>query len=71
MIKMNDDDKLKRYENKLNEIDDEIDDIVENLKYMLDFNDIKDINLLNIHYELYDLLIKKDQLKNMIFNMKY
>ena len=68
---MNDDDKLKRYENKLNEIDDEIDDIVENLKYMLDFNDIKDINLLNIHYELYDLLIKKDQLKNMIFNMKY
>ena len=71
MIKMNDDDKLKRYEDKLNEIDDEIDDIVENLKYMLDFNDIKDINLLNIHYELYDLLIKKDQLKNMIFNMKY
>ena len=68
---MNDDDKLKRYENKLNEIDNEIDDIVENLIFMLQHNDIKDINLLNIHYELYDLLIKKDQLKTMIFNMKY
>ena len=68
---MNDDDKLIKYENKLNEIDDEIDDIVENLKFMLINNNIKDINLLNIHYEIYDLLIKKDQLNTMIFNMKY
>ena len=67
----NKDNEIKKYENKINEINDEIDDVIENFKFMLIHNDIKDINTLNFHYEIQDLLHKKDQLTNILFNLKY
>ena len=64
-------DKIKKYEREINCLNDELEDIVENLKFMLEHNNIKDINLLNIHYEIFDILIKIDQLKTFLFNLKY
>lgn len=65
------DDNIKKYETEINNLNNELEDIVENLKFMLQHNNIRDINLLNIHYQIYDIIIKIDQLETFLFNLKY
>ena len=57
-----------------NELYDEYDKInsliideIENLKYLLDNTLISNINLLNIHYTIYDLILKRNNIKDMIY----
>ena len=67
MMKM----KIDEIENELNNLNDELDDVVENMIFMLEHNEIKDINILNFHFEIQHLLNKIDYLNKLKFNMKY
>lgn len=60
---MNKENLIKEYNNIIDEIDNEI----ENLKYLLDNIDIDNINLINIHYKFNDLLNKKKDIKNKLY----
>ena len=62
---------INKYESELKSVTDEIEDEIENLKYLLDFIPIENINFLSIHFKFNELLNKKDYLEKIIFNMKY
>ena len=59
------DELIKQYELINNLILDEI----ENLKYLLDNTLISNINLMNIHYSISDLIIKRDNIKTEVYNI--
>lgn len=61
---------IEYYENKLNEIDDEIDDVIENFKYLLIHVEIENINILSFYNSITNLLINKEYIKNKLFNLK-
>lgn len=63
-------DKLNKLNNQLEFINNEIEDIIEDLKHNLEFIEIDKINLLNYHYQLNNLLTKKQLIENEIFNIK-
>ena len=49
---------------------DEIEDLKESLIHLLTCNDIRDINLINYHYEINNKLNKIEQIDNELFNLK-
>ena len=55
---------------ELESIEGELEDIKENLKYMLDFSELEDINILNIHYQINKLIGQKEAIKDQLFNLK-
>lgn len=57
----------KELQKKLDNINKQIDIEVNNLIYLLNNMNIEDINLLNIHFKLIDLLNKRDMLNNKLF----
>lgn len=61
------DTKQLNYIEQLKEIKDELDDEVENLIYLLEHQEIEDINLININYRVQDLIIKKENLRRAIY----
>ena len=58
--------------NKLNnfydELTEEIDNELENLKYLIETVEVENINLIEIHYKIKSLSIKKDEIKNELLN---
>lgn len=57
-------DLMNQYEN-INEF---ITDEIENLKYLLENQLISDINLINIHYRIHDLILKRNNITNEIYD---
>lgn len=58
-------DELKK---KYEILSDEIENEIENLKYLLDNIQIENINLINIHFKIKDLLSKKEMIKNELYD---
>lgn len=52
------------------EIIDEIDDEIENLKYLLDHVEIENINLYQIYLKINELINNKKIIENKIINLK-
>ena len=63
---MNDEYNLLKKQYKL--IIDEIDDEIENVKYLFDYVEIDDINLYSIYLKLNDLIYNKKMIKSKIKN---
>lgn len=62
-------DKKELEQAKANLIDD-LEDLRESLIHLLSCNDIRDINLINYHYEINDKINKINQIENELFNLK-
>ena len=58
----------KKLMNQYNLLNEEVINEVENLKYLLDNTLIEYINLLSIHYQIKDLIFKRSEIKNKIYN---
>ena len=61
-------DKLNK---KLDFLNNEIEDITEDLKHNLEFIEIDKINLLNYHFQLKDLIFKREEIKSDLFYLDY
>ena len=57
-------DKLNK---KLEFLNNEIEDMTEDLKHNLEFIEIDKINLLNYHFQLKDLIFKREEIKSDLF----
>lgn len=57
-----------KLKNKYELLNSELINEIENLKYLLDNTLIEYINLISIHYKIKDLIYKRDEVKNEIYN---
>ena len=62
---------LREIETEITKLTNELEDIKENMIYLLTHQDIKDINLLNFHFEVQRLINRIDYLEKIKFNMKF
>ena len=68
---MEDKNKIEKLNKEIENISEEITDHVEDLKYLLDTVEIEKINLMQFHYIIYDLIIRKNQLEQIKFNYEF
>ena len=69
---MNDEkNEIEKYEIELKKLNKELNEKINNLVYLLCNVNIKDINLINYHYTIKDILNKIDYIENILFNLKY
>jgi len=61
---------IKELESLLYEINNNIDDCIENLIFLLEHQELKDINLYNIYLELSELSNNKQMIENKLFILK-
>ena len=57
---------IENLNNFYDEINDEINDEIENLKYLIENIEIENVNLIEIHYKIKRLTIKKDEIKTKL-----
>ena len=62
---------LERYKKELELKRQNLEDVTENFKYLLEHQDIRDINILSFHYEIRNLLNNIEYLESIIFNMEF
>ena len=62
---------LREIETEITKLTNELEDIKENMIYLLTHQDIRDINLLNFHFEVQKILNQIDYLEKIKFNMKF
>ena len=61
----------ERLNQEIESLYEELEDIKENMIYLLTHQDIKDINLLNFHFEVQRLINRIDYLDKLLFDLKY
>ena len=58
-------------DNKIEELNDELEDLKDNMIYLLTHQDIRDLNLLNFHFEVQRLINQIDYLTKLKFNKEF
>lgn len=59
---------IKELNNFYDELTEEIENELENLQYLIKTVEVENINLIEIHYKIKSLSIKKDEIKNELLN---
>ena len=59
---------IKQLNKFYDELTEEIENELENLEYLIKTVEVENINLIEIHYKIKSLTIKKDEIKNELLN---
>lgn len=62
---------LEKINNELESLNNKLEDLIINFKYLLDHQNIRDINTLNFHFEVKNILNQIDYLEKIKFNLEF
>lgn len=65
---MEHEEQIKQLNKFYDELTEEIENELENLQYLIKTVEVENINLIEIHYKIKSLTIKKDEIKNELLN---
>ena len=68
MQKVEHEKQIKQLNKFYDELTEEIENELENLEYLIKTVEVENINLIEIHYKIKSLIIKKDEIKNELLN---
>ena len=68
MQKVEHEKQIKQLNKFYDELTEEIENELENLQYLIKTVEVENINLIEIHYKIKSLTIKKDEIKNELLN---